>query len=280
MSDKQKDILEERIRFVAKHYREGRPDTEKAWKQLASDKGIRRTIPLRRYLLAVASVVVLLVGITSIYLWHTNQPEWIIVSTASGERKDVYLPDSTLVNLASNSRIRYNAREYGKNRREVEMKGKAFYEVIRDESRPFSVRTHDAEVEVLGTAFQVHERSASVEVHVSSGKVKFTARDDKKKDQIILTKGMSAYYSMETQEIIAQTEEKPNYLSWKTGILRFQNTPLEEVITDLTDYYHVPVVSRTSIRGEKLTATFESLPLDHVLLIINQTLDVRLSIDK
>lgn len=280
MQNEQEDRFEKRIRFIAKHYKEGGLDTEKAWRKFASDKGIRRTIPLRRYLLAVASVALLLVGITSIYIWQKNKPEWVIVSTVYGQQKDVYLPDSTLVQMAGDTRIRYNAKEYGKTGRDVEMKGKAFYKVTRDESRPFSVQTQWAEVEVLGTSFQIHEQPASVEVNVASGKVRFTAGDDKKKENIILTEGMSANYSMETQEMKVQTKENSNYFSWKTGVIRFQDTPLEEVIDDLTDHYSVHVKSRSQIRGEKLTATFESLPLDHVLLIINQTLDVRLFVEK
>lgn len=280
MSDKQEDKLEKRIRFVARHYREGGLDTKIAWKRFAAKKDIHRTVPLRRYLWAVASVVLLLVGITSIYVWDKNRPEWVMVSTAPGQLKDVYLPDSTLVSMAGDSWIRYNAKEYRKSRRDVEMRGKAFYEVTHDESRPFSVQTGWTEVEVLGTAFQIHERPASVEVNVSTGKVKFSTRDENKKEHVILTKGMTAKFSMETQEINVLTEEDQNYLSWKTGVLRFHNTPLEEVIEDLTDYYNVSVKSRTSIRGERLTATFESLPLDHVLLIINQTLDVRLVSEK
>ncbi|MDH6304668.1 transmembrane sensor [Parabacteroides sp. PF5-5] len=280
MHNEQEHKWEERIRFVAKHYEEGRLDTDKAWKQFASEKGIRRTIPLRRYLLAIASVALLLVGITSLYLWERSKPEWVMVSTLPDQLKDVYLPDSTLISMSGNSWIRYNVKEYGKTRREVEMKGKAFYEVTHDESRPFSVQTNYTEVEVLGTAFQVHERSASVEVHVATGKVKFTAGQDQEKKSIILTKGMSANYSMETQDIELQTKEKPNYLSWKTGIIHFHGTPLEEVIDDLTDHYNQPVRSRTSIRGERLTATFESLPLDQILMIINQTLDVRLYVEK
>ena len=91
---------------------------------------------------------------------------------------------------------------------------------------------------------------------------------------------MSANFSMETQEINLLEDKSSNFLSWKTGVLRFHNAPLEEVIEDLTDYYNVPIKSRMRLRGEKLTATFESLPVDQVLLIINQTLDVHLSVEK
>ncbi|MDR1161599.1 MAG: FecR domain-containing protein [Tannerellaceae bacterium] len=280
MSEKQDDKQEERLRFIAKHYREGSLDTEQAWNRLAHDKGIRPSAPWRRYLLVAASIAVLLASLGSFYYWKTHTPEWVEIATAAGQLKDVYLPDSTLISMSGGSWVRYNVRAFGKTRREVEMNGKAFYQVMRDESRPFSIRTAMAEVTVLGTGFQINQQEASIRVHVATGKVNFMAGEGDKKENIILTADMSAYYSMETKEIRVLTEEDANYLSWKTGLLQFKNTPLEKVMEDLTDHYRVGVKSRTMIRGERLTATFDHLPLEEVLLIINQTLDVRLAVDK
>jgi len=280
MNNKQEDKFEERIRFVAKHYREGSFDTEKTWEQFSVSKGIRRSVPLLRYLLMAASIAVLLASVGTLYFWKKNTPDWVMISTASGQIKDVYLPDSTLISMSGDSWIRYNAKAFGKTRREVEMNGKAFYQVMRDESRPFSIQTKLAEVVVLGTSFQINQQDSSIRVNVATGKVNFTAGKGDKKENIILTADMSAYYSMETQEIKVLREEDANYLSWKTGFLQFKNTPLEKVIEDLSDYYQVGVRSRAMIRGEKLTATFNRLSLEEVLMIINQTLDVRLAVDR
>lgn len=82
---------------------------------------------------------------------------------------------------------------------------------------------------------------------------------------------------MDTNELTVLEEQDANYLAWETGELRFNNTPVEKVIEDLSEYYGAPVRSRSMLRGEKLTATFERMPLEDVLLIINQTLDLRLT---
>ncbi len=278
--NKQEDKLEERIRFVAKHYREGAMDTEKAWKRLASEKGIKRPVSFRRSILVAASIAVLFVGVGTLFFWKKNTPEWVIVSTIPGQLKDVYLPDSTLVSLSGNSEIRYDRKKYGKTGREVEMDGKAFYAVMRIESRPFSVKTNLAEVQVLGTSFQIKEEETSVKVDVETGKVSFNAGEENNKKNVILTAGMSAQYSMETNEITVLDEQDANYLSWKTGQLRFHNTPVEKVMEDLSDYYQVPVKSKTMIRGEKLTASFDNTPLEEVFMIIYQTLDIRLTTEE
>ena len=41
--------LEQRIRFVAKRYREGSLDPDKAWQKIASEHAISRKVSFRRY---------------------------------------------------------------------------------------------------------------------------------------------------------------------------------------------------------------------------------------
>ena len=135
------DRFEKRLRFVVRHYKEGSLDEDKAWKRFAFRQGICRQVAFRRYWMAAASVVLLLIGFGTFYVKERNNPEWVSVATVSGQLKDVYLPDSTLVSMAGNSTLRYDVKKYGKERRVVEMTGKAFFQVKRNEARPFSVHT-------------------------------------------------------------------------------------------------------------------------------------------
>ena len=268
------DRFEKRLRFVVRHYKEGSLDEDKAWKRFAFRQGICRQVAFRRYWMAAASVVLLLIGFGTFYVKERNNPEWVSVATVSGQLKDVYLPDSTLVSMAGNSTLRYDVKKYGKERRVVEMTGKAFFQVKRNEARPFSVHTAMTEVTVLGTSFQVSEQPDMTEVDVVTGKVRFAA--GKEPEPVILTAGMSASYSNEKKEIDILKEENPNNLSWKTKQLRFNDTPLEKVLRDLNEYYQVEIINKVDSPDSRLTATFNDLPLDEVLMVINQTLDIRL----
>ena len=232
MNNEQENKLEQRIRFVAKHYEEGRLDTDKAWQQFAAKHQVRRTVSFHRYWMAAASVLLLLIGFGTYYITDRNSPEWVAITTIPGQIKDVYLPDSTLISMAGSSSIRYDAKSYGKERRVVEMKGKAFFKVTRNETRPFSVYTERTEVTVLGTSFQINEQPDGTDVNVMTGKVSFGATGNET-DKVILTAGMSASYSMESKGITLLEEEDLNTLSWKTRQLRFNDTPLEKVIGDL-----------------------------------------------
>lgn len=126
MNNEQGNKLEQRIRFVAKHYEEGRLDTDKAWQQFAGKHQVRRTVSFRRYWMAAASVFLLLIGFGTYFITERKSPEWVAVTTGPGQIKEVYLPDSTLISMAGSSSIRYDVKTYGKERRVVEMKGKAF----------------------------------------------------------------------------------------------------------------------------------------------------------
>ena len=237
MNNEQDDRFEKRLRFVVRHYKEGSLDEDKAWKRFAFRQGICRQVAFRRYWMAAASVVLLLIGFGTFYVKERNNPEWVSVATVSGQLKDVYLPDSTLVSMAGN-------------------------------------HTAMTEVTVLGTSFQVSEQPDMTEVDVVTGKVRFAA--GKEPEPVILTAGMSASYSNEKKEIDILKEENPNNLSWKTKQLRFNDTPLEKVIRDLNEYYQVEIINKVDSPDSRLTATFNDLPLDEVLMVINQTLDIRL----
>ncbi|MCD7977255.1 MAG: FecR domain-containing protein [Tannerellaceae bacterium] len=273
MDNKQEDIFEKRIRFLAKHYQEDKLDEKKAWEKFSARTKVKRVIPFRRYLMAVASVALILLVV---HLWYVSEksPEWVVITTGPGEIKEICLADSSYITLAENSQVTYDAKIYGKSGRALVLEGKAYMEAARDEARPFSVQTHLGVVTVLGTSFQVNDKGTSLEVEVYTGKVRLDIHDSEKNE--ILTAGMSARYGLEDPEIYILTEEHMNSLSWKTKQLRFENTPVEIVIADLSEYYHMTIVNKKATPGVSLTATFKEQPLEEVLLIINQTLDIRL----
>lgn len=276
---KQEDKFEKRIRFVAKHYREDKLDTDKAWQQFAATNRIPRRFALPRYLLAAASVILILLLARIGYVHINDTGNWMVVSTEIGQQKELLLPDSSRLLLAGGSSVRYDKKQYGKERRDVMMTGKVFYQVSRDESRPFSVQTASTVVTVLSTGFQVDEVPGSVTVYVESGKVSFAATDES--EPLILTAGMQAVYEEAGENIELLAGENTNILAWKTRQLRFDHTPLRKVVHDLEVYYEVHIINRSATEEEpELTAAFDDLPLEDVLQVINHTLDVQLIADK
>ena len=80
--------LEQRIRFVAKRYREGSLDPDKAWQKFASEHVISRKVSFRRYWIGAAAVVLVLVGLGTWFTVERNAPDWVAITTAPGQMKD------------------------------------------------------------------------------------------------------------------------------------------------------------------------------------------------
>lgn len=76
-----------------------------------------------------------------------------VTASASGEVARVALPDGSMATLAPGSVVRYRRGLWGR-ARAVELSGQALFDVQTD-GRPFRVETAQAQVDVLGTAFDV-----------------------------------------------------------------------------------------------------------------------------
>jgi len=276
MKNEHEDKLDKQITFVAKHYRKDALDVDQAWKKFAETKGIRR----KRFLYnwkAVAAVVLVCVGISTLYFMNNEKEEWLVVTTEPGQVKNVFLPDSSLVVMAGNSVIRYDLIAFGKGSRDVEMEGKIFFQVKRKEDSPFSVATGTTVVRVLGTSFQLNEKDGETRLYVNTGKVAFSRKEGG--DELILTEGMSAVHKADEEKPVIDKTDNANVLSWQTKELHFNNTPLTDVIRDLSDYFNVTIKNRAGDEDKRLTTSFNKRSLEETLLIINQTLDVHLIVE-
>ena len=276
-ADEQDKRREAALRFVAKRYRPGALDPDRAWLRFAEAQGISS---LKRVWMRSASVwtlaasIALLVSLIGFYQWQQKQPDWVTFTAEAQQVKRLTLPDQTEISLAGGSRLTYDARHYGQEMRLVRLEGKAFFEVWHDEARPFRVETAESRVTVLGTRFQVVAGKEQTTVDVVSGKVGFALRE--KTDSVALTAGLQAYYTSGDPRIKVTAQPNPNELAWLTHRLRFEETPLPQVVADLEQAYQ----TRLSYSGDadkRLTATLEELTLEEALQVVNETLDVRIT---
>lgn len=276
-ADEQDKRREAALRFVAKHYRSGALDPDRAWRRFAEAQGIsslKRVWMRSAYVWTVAASIALLVSLIGFYQWQQKQPDWVTFTAEAQQVKRLTLPDQTKISLAGGSRLTYDARHYGQEMRLVRLEGKAFFEVWHDEARPFRVETAESRVTVLGTRFQVVAGEEQTTVDVVSGKVGFALRE--KTDSVALTAGLQAYYTSGDQRIKVTEQPNPNELAWLTHRLRFEETPLPQVVADLEQAYQT-TLSYSGDADKRLTATLEELTLEEALQVVNETLDVRIT---
>lgn len=259
--------LMERLDLASRRYRPGMftPDT-KILRQKT-----RRVQRMVRY---VAAAVVLLVAGLWLFL-HPSPEKKVVLVCKAGETREFFLPDSSVVTLSGSSRLEYTS-AYNEHLREVSMKGKAFFSVRKDLEKFFIVKTSTVEVKVLGTSFQVQADAAGAEVMVERGRVKVTA--DKGEQECVLQKGMAVSYKRSEAELKVVPDFDMNRIGWKTGVFRFKDTPLGEVIGELNQYYQVKIALPDEYRSSHITVSFDKIPLKEALEIINQTLDIELAL--
>ncbi|MFQ5706093.1 MAG: FecR family protein [bacterium] len=229
--------------------------------------------PQRRtsfYVLRIAAV--LLLAILSIWTVRAFLFSEVAVATQNGERQTVQLPDGSEVELNAASRLTYS-KNFAKKSRRVALQGEAFFQVRKNE-RPFVVRLKAAEVEVLGTSFNIRDRGEETTVVVARGQVAFTTRA-RPGNRVLLHRGEMSRIVEGREPSPPQPVDLDNYLAWRQGRLEFERTPLDEVFAELQRQFDVQFhFSNPNLNGQTLTASFQKgQSLEEILTAICLTLN-------
>ena len=253
--------------FVLKHYRTGAFDTQKAVERFNDAHDMVRK-PRRRLNFAAIGISAAAAVLLGVFLFMSLESrQWTEIAVAS-VRQTAVLPDGTNVLLAPGAALSYKMED---DFREVRMDGKIWFDVARDENRPFEVDADGAFVRVLGTEFMVDDsEEAAVKVYVGDGKVLF-ARNHRT-EGVILTKGMGAVLDEGADMPVLEEKADVNAIAWQRGTFIFDQTPLKEVLDCLTEYYHVSFAA-TDL-SKQLSGEFHTDDLDMIIELIESALDV------
>lgn len=189
-----------------------------------------------------ASAAVIALGIG--FWFMNNQDEMtsntLVAETSYQEKKTVTLSDGTVVWLNGNSELIYSA-DFSGAERFVQLTGEAFFEVTKNPNKPFVIETNKSKVTVLGTSFNVRSKIAEnkTEVVVKTGKVRLeNSIGDKKVELIPNQKGVHDAFT----NLVTEMEVKDmNDIAWHNDRLIFMNTPLKEVLDDLSRQFEVKI---------------------------------------
>jgi len=199
------------------------------------------TIPLksagkrRRWLYAAAAAILLCILIpTAILFQKPKADNYIIAVTKRGEISYIDLPDQTKVTLNAGSTLKYPENFSGAERT-VELSGEALFDVTSNPSHPFSVKTDNMNIRVLGTVFNVsvYRDDASSTVSVISGKVEVDVANSK----ILLEKNQQVKMNNVTHNFEKLSIDTDKYLAWLDGKLYFDRTSIKDVVNILNRQY-------------------------------------------
>ncbi len=265
------------IDFVAKSYEENRFDPKKALAR-SQNGSLRRSLSLSKRTVMLKRIAgVAAAAAVGIFLYLSWLTQWTGYA-AYDIAQTFTLPDSSSVTLAPGSTLRLQKH---KDKRLVQMTGKVYFNVRHDDRAPFRVDAGSGFVKVLGTRFQVDSRDP-ISVSVVSGKVLFSAIRSGE-EALILTKGQSAVLDPAASKPVEITPKHPNPAAWATGEFIYDNTPLPEVLSELSEYYDVTLVAfdagHSSGESRSLSGEFSTSSLPEILNLINSALGSDIQIE-
>lgn len=161
--------------------------------------------------------------------------------TAYGETRSIVLPDQSVVTLNANSRLSYVENWDEVAVREVYISGEAYFSVTHQKNnQPFVVKTDDGvSVEVLGTTFNVYNRTHETKVLLNSGKISLKLPTVDAEETIIMKPGELVEFR--SNEVIRKKVDPEKYVAWTEHKLILDHTSLREMVKMLRENYGLEV---------------------------------------
>lgn len=186
------------------------------------------------------------------------------------------LGDGTVVWVNSDSYLEYPV-SFGEDKREVLLRGEAYFEVKRDTTRPFVVRTGNQRITVLGTSFGVTAYGEDSQEYTTlvSGRVRVDFQD--RKEGIVLEPGTQVVRDKVNGEVLKRKVNVAEFVAWKDGKYVFYRKRLEDILNILSRWYDFEVFYvNDSAKDIVLSGEMERFDdFNQVLHLMEQASDVR-----
>ncbi|NQU55219.1 MAG: FecR family protein [Bacteroidetes bacterium] len=233
------------------------------------------------------------------------------VSSPAGAKSMVTLPDGSSIWLNAGSNLKYS-NLYGKKNREVLLSGEAFFDVSKDKSKVFIVKTSDLNIKAYGTSFNVksYPEESTVETTLVEGSIGVTRTrfSDKKNDEVMLEPNQRVVYYKPSKSIAKSVSEvKPEnvevesevapkqkltyliskgieaeqFISWKDGTLLISSETLKDLAVKLERKYDVKIhFENKEIQNFKFTGALENETIEQVIEAIGMAANIDYKIEE
>lgn len=232
-----------------------------------------RSKALKYCIAAAAAAALFLTGAATSELLTGKRQETVLM--ASSENISSYtLPDGSKVWLNKNSWLTYNQR-FGKRTRQVALKGEGYFEVNRDERRPFIVKMqNNLDIKVLGTTFNAcnYPSLNKAEVILRSGSVQVS--DNGRNEYVILKPNQKFTWNEGTAKI--SSVNAMNCCRWFEHRLVFDNVKLKDILENLSHKYQTEISLNVGNLADKhMSMTIRDESVEDILDILTTLLPIR-----
>lgn len=258
-------------------------DVNRIWAKIQKELWENKQVKTYEYykIYSIAASILLLIGI-GCFAWilSRNQSSNTMFVATSGiqNMQSILLPDGSQVQLGPGSKLVYPSEFDGKTR-EVKLEGQAFFDVAKDKSKPFVVKTKDMDVTALGTAFEVfsYEMENSIETVLLNGKVKVDLLHGNHKREVILNPNDKLTLSRSDARISIEKVNATKYSDWRNlGILSFENEKLSMIIPRLEKWYGQKIFCQKDLANTyRFTFKVRNESLDRILYMLNNSSPIK-----
>lgn len=246
----------------------------------------------------IAWILIIIIGIIFSFFWlsrfelpplpqKVSEPAPPVVAQQGIELKNttsldqnITLPDGSTVVLKPGSNLVYD-KDFNKSKRTLRLHGEAFFEVVKNPSKPFIVHAGEVVTEVVGTSFSIKnaEDSKNVEVDVISGKVSVYAEKKSRIEtnptsehpEVILTPNQRVKYLNAENRLIKSIVEKPKFIISKEEVqkLTFVDAPISQIFGAIEKAYGLEVIyDEVAMQDCTMTTSLDEENLHGKLAII------------
>lgn len=232
-----------------------------------------RSKALKYCIAAAAAAALFLTGAATSELVTGKRQETVLM--ASSENISSYtLPDGSKIWLNKNSWLAYN-QKFGKRTRQVTLKGEGYFEVNRDERRPFIVKMQNGlDIKVLGTTFNAcnYPSLNKAEVILRSGSVQVS--DNGRNEYVILKPNQKFTWNEGSAEI--SSVNAMNCCRWFEHRLVFDNVKLKDILENLSHKYQTEISLNVGNLADKhMSMTIRDESVEDILDILTTLLPIR-----
>ena len=228
------------------------------YRQLLRDRRAKR-----RFALGMAAGILAALGaVFAVFLPRSGDHELPMHFTRVGEQRTIDLADGSVVTLNTGGELMVNFS--GAARRILLERGEAYFEVVDDRDRPFTVDLGAHAITALGTAFGVRKDPNRYRVAVTEGAVAFheDAEGRPVPAPAIEAGWVAEFDARGAAQRMFQPESMQRYVGWRAGNLSFTREPLYQVIQELNRYTRRKIlIEDPSIQELKV---FVAVPIEDI----------------
>lgn len=243
---------------------------------------------LSYFIKVAASVAILLVCSVGSYFAgqkqfsHSSSAEQLVINRVimgKESKGPVTLPDGTIAWLNANSKLIY-PEHFHPGKRQVQLEGEGYFEVVRDEKAPFLVETDGMVVNVLGTHFNVknYENKETVETTLLSGKVEvFLPGLDK---SIVLKPNQRISCDKQSGAYKLAEVDAADYIIWIGDKLVCTNEKLSVVLHKMKHWYNLDIECKNGVPlNQRLSLTIRKESPEEILKLLTLISPIRYTIE-